>query len=87
MTVQATDIWILKHQILPNQFGLKYAALSRVLEALEADPAGATPVAQGAPESAQDSDVLREITNEIATFGDGRADLDRALAQAKKPEA
>jgi hypothetical protein len=34
------DVWILEHQILPNIYGLKHAALRRVLDALS-PPAGA----------------------------------------------
>lgn len=30
------DVWILRNQILPNIYGLKYAALVRVLDDLDA---------------------------------------------------
>lgn len=34
------DLWILEHQILPNVYGLKYAALRRVVDKLKGAAAG-----------------------------------------------
>jgi hypothetical protein len=42
-TTGPDNLWILRHQILPNLHGLKYAALSRVLETLEAQPSSPSP--------------------------------------------
>ncbi len=36
--IRAADLWVLEHQILPNHFGLRHAALRRVVDALHASP-------------------------------------------------
>lgn len=34
--IRPEDMWVLRHQVLQNLYGLKFAALRRVLDALEA---------------------------------------------------
>jgi hypothetical protein len=67
----ARDLWILERQILPNQYGLKYAALSRVLDALKGESMANASAAAAAK-------ALLELISSVTGAGHSEAHQEQA---------